>query len=250
LPQSLWWWLLALAAAGAAALAWLLYLELRNQRHIWHDPCITPAQTREDMRAVLRGFGQVLEGKGITWWLDYGTLLGAWRLGEELPFDHDLDISFLGVHEPKVRECLPALAALGIVLDMERTSIFYRDRKIGDAEPWWNYGGMLCREDPAGRRGVLFRLSRALRDDFPAAWVDPVWRIRFDGRMYPCPARPERLLRRRYLTCRLHLRLAIPGKIRCLPSRAFWREALRIWRFRGAPTIATPPPAHAGKGGA
>ncbi len=242
MPHSIWWWLLALAAAGAAALAWALYLELRNQHHIWHDPCITPARTREDMRAVLRGFAQVLEGKGITWWIDYGTLLGAWRLGEELPFDHDLDLSYLGADLPRMRACLPELAALGIELDLERTSIFYRGRKIGDAETWWDHGGTLCREDPASRRGFLFRLSRRLRDDFPAAWIAPLWRIRFDGRMVPCPNRPERLLRHRYLTCRLHLRLAIPGKIRCVPSLAFWREALRIWRCRDAPVIEEPAP--------
>jgi len=241
LPHAFWWWVLALAVAGAAGLAWALYLELRNQHHIWHDPCITPEDTRANLRAALHGIADVLDGTGITWWLDYGTLLGAWRLGAELPFDHDLDISYLASDIPRMRECLPALAARGIEVNIERTSIFYRGRKIGDAETWSNFGGRLCREDPSSRQGALFRLARALRDDFPPDWVSPLWRIRFDGRWLPCPNHPDRLLRRRYLTCRLHLRLAVPGKIRCVVSLPFWREAWRIWRTRDAPTLDSAP---------
>ncbi len=222
--------------ALAAAVAWVLYLELRNQHHMWHDECITPDPRREEMREVLRGFRAAFEGKEITWWLDYGTLLGAWRLGTELPFDHDVDISFLAEHEKRVRECLPLLAARGIVLDMERTSILYRGRKIGDAEPWFRHGALLCRDDP-GRRSGVDRYWRPLRDDFPAHWIAPLWSIRFDGEWYPCPNHPDRFLRRRYLTCRVHLRLAIPGRQKCWTSRAFWRESLRIWRTRDAPII-------------
>lgn len=225
-----------IVAALAGTLAWVLYIELRNQHHMWHDECITPDPRRAEMREVLRGFREVFEGHGITWWLDYGTLLGAWRLGTELPFDHDVDISFLAEHEAHVRACIPALAARGIELNLARTSIFYKGRKIGDAEPWFRHGELLCRNDPATRRGVE-KYVRALRDDFPPAWVEPLWSIRFDGELFPCPNHPDRFLRRRYLTCRLHLRLAIPGRQKCWASRAFWRESLRIWRTRDAPVI-------------
>jgi hypothetical protein len=229
-------WLLVVLAVGVCFVAYILYRELRNQHHMWHDPCVTPEATRDDIRYVLGAFREVFEGKGITWWLDYGTLLGAWRVGDAMLFDHDADVSYLAEHEPLLRQCLPELAARGIEIDLERTSIFYRGRKLGDAEKWWRHGSNLCRDDPARRTGV-YRYWRPLVDDFPAAWIDPVWSIRFAGMLYPCPNHTDRFLRRRYLGCRVHLRLVIPHKQTCWTCADFWREVLRIWRFRDAPYI-------------
>jgi hypothetical protein len=231
----------AIAAALLALLALVLYRELRNQHHMWHDPCVTPQQTRDDIRFVLRSLRRVLSSRGVAWWIDYGTLLGAWRLGESMIFDHDVDISYLGEHRPLVEACRDELLADGIELDMERTSIRFRGRKIGDAEPWWRFGDRLCRDDPAARTGPL-RYFRPLVDDFPARHVSPLWSIRLNGEMYPCPNRPAALLRRRYLTCRLHLRLAIPHKQKCWYCGEFWREALHIWRCRTAPLTQPPQP--------
>jgi len=234
--SAVWIALAAAAAAGLAWLLWLVYLELRNQHHIWHDPCVTPAETRDDIRYVLDMLRRVLAGKGIVWWLDYGTLLGAWRLGDLMAFDHDLDVSFLGEHRDRLEACRPALAAVGIELNLERTSIFFRGRKIGDMEAWWRYGSRLCRDDPRTRSGII-KYFRPLVDDFPAERITPRWRIRLAGELYPCPNRPAAFLRHRYLTCRLHLRLAIPHKQKCWVSGAFWREAARIWACGTAPAI-------------
>jgi hypothetical protein len=234
MPALIWWSATAIAAGLVAAIGIVLYFELRNQHHIWHDACITPQDTQDDMRQVLAAIGAIMEGSGIRWWLDYGTLLGAWRLGRAMAFDHDLDLSFLDEDEEKLRACMPDLEARGIVLNLERTSLFFRGRKIGDWEKWSRYGDRLCRDDPARRSGVM-KFWRPLVDDIPAAWIEPLWHIRMDGRFHPCPNRPERLLRKRYLTCRLHLRLAIPHKQKCWKSRAFWQESGRIWRFRDAP---------------
>lgn len=226
-------WLL-LTAAFASVLAFgvaILYKELRHQNHIWQSPCITPAETRKEIVDVLRVFQQVLDGKGISWWVDYGTLLGAWRVNGPMAFDHDLDVSYLGEHEPKLRGCVEEFASRGVELKIERTSIFYRGRKLGDIEPWWPHGKRLCRDNPGQRVGVM-KYWRPIVDDFPAHWITPFWQIRIDNAMYPCPNRPDRFLRHRYLTCRLHLRLVIPHKQKCWLCRAFWREAARIWRFR------------------
>jgi hypothetical protein len=230
------WFLAIVPATGLAWLGILLYFELRNQHHIWHDPCITPANRRDDIRHVLRVLHGVLAESGVTWWLDYGTLLGAWRLGDLMAFDHDLDLSFLGEDSARLAACGPALAPHGIELDLEHTRIYYRGDKIGDMESWWRHGARLCRDDPAHRSG-LPKYWRPLVDDFPARWVDPVARIRFIGALYPCPNSPEAFLRRRYLTCRLHLRLVIPHKQKCWISREFWSEARRIWTYRDAPRI-------------
>ena len=108
-----------MALAGAIA---VLYKELKNQSHIWHSPCVTPAATRDDIVRVLRIFQEVLHGKGITWWLDYGTLLGAWRVNGPMAFDHDLDISFIGAHQARLRDCAGELAVGCICGLSSRTS--------------------------------------------------------------------------------------------------------------------------------
>lgn len=236
------WWVVGVGLASLAmAVALILCFELRNQHHIWHDPCVTPQETRHDIVTVLEKIGEVVEGHGIRWWLDYGTLLGAWRLGELMAFDHDLDLSFLDEDEHKLRAIMPQLEARGITLNLERTSLFYKDRKIGDWERWRRYGATLCRDDPKKRTGVM-RFWRPLVDDMPACWIEPLFKIRLGGRFYPCPNQPEKLLRHRYLTCRMHLRLAIPHKQKCWKSHAFWREAARIWYCREAPVFLKPAP--------
>lgn len=225
-----------LALAGLAWLSYLIYIELRNADHVWHAPCITPDEERADVLYVIRTFKAVAEGRGIRWWIDYGTLLGAWRLGRPMPFDHDGDLSYLAEDKPLLEACREELSARGIDLDAERGTLFYRGRKLVDIEPWFEFNGKRCREDPKRREG-LYVLMRPLFDDIPVAWLAPLWRIRFEGDWYPIPNHPERLLRKRYPTCRIHLRLCFPHKQRCWFSADFYREAWRILTSRDGPII-------------
>jgi hypothetical protein len=80
------WVIRAGLAVLAVMVAFILYFELRNQHHIWHEPRVTPQQTRDDIVAVLEVIGTVLQGRGIRWWLDHGTLLGALRCLEASVF--------------------------------------------------------------------------------------------------------------------------------------------------------------------
>lgn len=235
-------WLWILGLSGLAWLAYLVYIELRSSTYIWRDPCITPADRREDLRHIIRSFKEVADRKGVRWWLDYGTLLGAWRLGDIMAYDHDLDLSFLGEDMPLVEACRDELLERGIEINLERTSFFYKGIKMGDLEPWWPYyGDRLCRSHPDTREGLL-KVIVPLFDDFPAEWVRSPWSIRFLGEWYPCPSHPERLLRRRFPTLIPSLRLCFPHKQRCWICPDFWREAWRIWRERRFPV--TRPTSH------
>jgi len=39
---------------------------------------------------------EVLKLSGVTYWIDFGTLLGAHRDGRTIPHDHDIDFCFTG----------------------------------------------------------------------------------------------------------------------------------------------------------
>lgn len=225
-----------LAGLLTGALIAVLYYELRNQDHMWKDACATPAETQSDIRFVAAAMADALDAEGVTWWLDYGTLLGAWRIGDCLPYDHDLDMSYLARDLERLKRAAVRVGEVGIEVRVENGALYYRGRKIGDIEAWHEYRGRLCRENPAGRSGIM-RLWRPLVDDVRIGWVTPTRRIRFAGRWYRCPARTETLLRHRYLMCRIHLRFTVPHKVRCWICAEFWRWAYRIWTCRTAPVI-------------
>jgi len=50
----------------------------------------------------LRQVKKVLDGHGIEYWLDLGTLLGAIRTGKFIEWDTDIDISILDKDYPKI----------------------------------------------------------------------------------------------------------------------------------------------------
>jgi phosphorylcholine metabolism protein LicD len=56
----------------------------------------TPECCRTLLMEVLAHWTEVADELGITWWADYGTLLGAVRNGGLIPHDKDLDIGMLG----------------------------------------------------------------------------------------------------------------------------------------------------------
>ena len=55
---------------------------------------------------VLTVITQSLDRDGITYWLDYGTLLGAHREGEIMEHDNDVDIAYLTPNQDQILEIL------------------------------------------------------------------------------------------------------------------------------------------------
>lgn len=236
--------------AGGAALAWggaWTRRALANSQHVVRDPCITSSETHENLLYMLDSFQAVMAGRPVTWWIDYGCLLGAWRTGELLPWDHDLDISYLATDRAALNGAGPALSQRGIGLDLGYYGMYYRGTKL-DLEPWSRHGDLLVRTDPT-RRDWLSNLHDANCDDFLAALIEPLWQIRLCGRLVPCPQDPDRLLRSRYPTHRLHPRLSLPHKLSCWACPDFWRAAEAIYRSNYQPEVI-PQPGQAAKGGA
>ena len=62
---------------------------------------------------MLRDVTKILKENNITYWLDFGTLLGAVRENRLLPWDNDLDISIREKDSQKLREILPQIKQIG-----------------------------------------------------------------------------------------------------------------------------------------
>ncbi len=61
-----------------------------------------------------------LDKQGITFWLDYGTLLGAVRNGAVIPWDHDIDFGAI-----KNEEDFPKIIAAGKELEKNGYEVYY-----------------------------------------------------------------------------------------------------------------------------
>lgn len=64
---------------------------------------------QEGNAALLRLFARRMESAGLSFWLDYGTLLGAVRHSGFVPWDDDLDVSMMRPDFEALLEQLPVL---------------------------------------------------------------------------------------------------------------------------------------------
>lgn len=58
-------------------------------------PYPVPTSRQEKQMAAAHAIDALLEEAGVAHWLEYGTLLGAYRHGSMIPWDHDVDIGIL-----------------------------------------------------------------------------------------------------------------------------------------------------------
>lgn len=61
---------------------------------------------QDSLLSLLCQFDRICRERGITWWLDSGTLLGAARNGGFIPWDDDVDVCILAKDYRKIRRLL------------------------------------------------------------------------------------------------------------------------------------------------
>ena len=129
-----------------------------------------------------------------------GTLLGACRMGDIIPWDHDADVSFIfNTDSAKVYEELAASGIQANALGAHYGSVsvdFMRWKPSNNS-----FSEVLLHkyypEAVLNHEHPLIRYHHKL-ESFPLSWVVPAGRIDLQGVTVAVPNFPERFLARRY----------------------------------------------------
>ena len=133
---------------------------------------------------------ELLTKHGIVHWLDYGSLLGAARRQELIPWDSDVDFGVLLPDLEKLRALDGEISSAGYVLDMQdpcvsRINYSRRNTQHVDLYPWFEEAGLLKMRWPN---------ATPERWAFPRRYLDGLGRVELCGRRFPAPSPVDEFL--------------------------------------------------------
>jgi hypothetical protein len=148
----------------------------------------------DSMEVVL----EALEKAGVRPFLAYGTLLGAVRAGELIGHDSDADLGYVSAHEHPFDVVLEsfrlqrALRGMGFQITRYSGLAFKVTVLESDGSPRGLdvFGGFM-------RDGQLYLMGE-VGHPFRSEWLEPRQQVTLEGREFPAPARPDRLLEAMY----------------------------------------------------
>jgi|SRR5579859_424517 len=182
---------MAVAVAHAPCTA-----EARNCRFWdWGEGHVRPDCCTEHLLELVDHVHAVLARHRVRHWLDFGTLLGAVRDGELIPWDTDADFGILARDAEGVLALRDELEQDGHALFVGDPAVirvlFSETNRLAlDLTLWHERGGLLVSDE-----GPL-DLWPGMHDRtaFPPALVAELAPVELNGRLLPAPARAERLL--------------------------------------------------------
>ncbi|XP_042234000.1 fukutin-related protein-like [Homarus americanus] len=152
----------------------------------WTPPCCL-----EGLRTTARHVFQVLRGCRARWWLEGGSLLGAVRSGDIIPWDYDVDV---GIYSQDVDRCPQLKAARWQTLEDTDGFVWQRASEGGffrvhystanhlhvDVFPFTPRGGTMT-------RGGAWTTGHRQDIDFPEHFLRPLASVNFAGVMASAP---------------------------------------------------------------
>jgi len=156
----------------------------------------------EDAKYVLSVTADILEKHKMKYWLDSGTLLGPYRDGGLIPYDHDVDIRvlpnqidpenmgefILDFWQAGFRQILPNYGKLSEIIFMSAKPTML-DLKFAYQDKNWLW--IYCYEQP-------FDVNEPRVHCYPRKFFNKMTTIEVYGRKYPAPAPIEKYLEYHY----------------------------------------------------
>jgi hypothetical protein len=160
----------------------------------WGPDAVRPACCTEHLLELIGFTSELLARRGVVHWLDFGTLLGAVREGELIPWDGDADFSVMQSQEQAVLALADEFGAAGHRLDTSHHGlirILYSKANAAqlDLFMWETREGTLIPLDTHAWPGMASRLA------FPERFIAPLGEVSLHGRAYPAPAHVHEFLR-------------------------------------------------------
>jgi hypothetical protein len=155
----------------------------------WGVDSVRPACCTAHLIEVVAFIDDLLTKHEIQHWLDYGTLLGAARDEQFIPWDDDGDIGVLAEDRDRILALAPEIAAAGYHVDTrspaEPRINYSLVNGVGvDVSFWARVGDRLV---PTFSETWAWPGQRG-RTTFPAAYLEPGTQVRLYGHSFPAPA--------------------------------------------------------------
>ncbi|CAH1995876.1 unnamed protein product [Acanthoscelides obtectus] len=173
---------------------------LENMPSYLYEKKWTPPCCLSNLRKTARYTFGILDESGIRYWLEAGSLLGAMRSGDILPWDHDVDVGFVRedltrCHWLKQAKDRPVIDNKGFLWEKATEGNYYhvhfsRTNKIHvNLFPFYSKNGTMVRDS-------WFTSHRNM--EFPENFLHPMSSIDFVGRSVPSPNNIRDFLEMKY----------------------------------------------------
>jgi hypothetical protein len=160
----------------------------------WGDGALRPPCCTEHLLELIGFTSDLLARHDIAHWLDFGTLLGAVREGELIPWDGDADFGILESQAPAVLALADEFEAAGHRLETNHHGLirilYSKTNELQlDLFMWRADEGALQPLVGGAWPGMGSRLA------FPERFIAPLGVVSLHGRTYPAPGSVDEFLR-------------------------------------------------------
>jgi hypothetical protein len=181
----------------------------------YNHPCCL-----EKIKAICWFIADLFDREGILYWMDFGTLLGAVRNGELIPWDKDADFGVLLKDEPKIDKLYGKIRRAGFDIDKPWNGLYKvyyskHNRNYIDLFTWDKWSLNQKRKDWWKRECMHNMIGLNHKKFFPSWFIEETEWVELHGKPLRAPREYEKFLELRF------------GKSWKIPSRK-WDNANRI----------------------